>query len=73
MKASEILYEMPNEKKTITLELSGELANHLPKFIEEISKRAAQGHSFMVEADREDGEVFSVSIDGDGADRINIL
>ena len=61
---------------TLTLGLSGDMVRGWVDFFREVKKRAEVGHSFSLEADREDGDKDypRTGIDGDGSDRIvNIL
>lgn len=73
-KAKELI-TLVNEAKSdgfteITIQLKGDLASTFPEFIKKVSSVARGGHSFNITADEDDP--FTVFIDGDGADVIQV-
>lgn len=71
----------PEHVTTITIEAVGDFAPSFVRFLRSVRKVAAGGHSFSIEADRENASDYRpggyhgdcqmrTGIDGDGADRI---
>jgi hypothetical protein len=70
MKVLEILTE---EETIVQIKVSGDFANNFKKFIEDVSNAAAGGAGTELKAITGSGEVAKCYIDGDGADRIELV